>query len=133
MIKGFTCSAFDFLHSGHVVMLKEAKEHCDYLIVGLHTNPQIDRPEKNKPCQSILERYIQLRGCKYIDEIIPYDTEEDLLNLLQIIKPDVRIIGEEYKDKDFTGKELNIPLYYNSRKHNYSSSSLIKRLDDRHN
>lgn len=121
---GFTASAFDFLHSGHIVMLKEAKEQCDYLIVGLHTNPQIDRPEKNKPVQSTLERFLQLEGCKYIDKIIPYDTEEDLYNLLQILKPDIRVIGEEYKNKEFTGKNLPIEIYYNSRKHNYSSSRL---------
>lgn len=132
-IMGFTCSAFDLLHSGHVMMLKEAKEHCDWLVVGLHANPQIDRPKKNKPVQSILERYIQLRGCKYVDEIIPYDTEEDLYNLLQIIKPDIRIIGEEYKDKEYTGKDLPIEIYYNDRKHNYSTTNLRTRLDDTNN
>ena len=126
MITGFTCSAFDFLHAGHVTMLKEAREHCDYLIVGLHTNPQIDRPEKNKPIQSTLERYIQLKGCKFVDEIIPYDTEEDLLNILNIVQPSIRILGEEYKDKEFTGKGL-VPEYFNKRRHSYSSSELRKR------
>ena len=125
---GFTCSAFDFLHTGHVAMLEEAKEHCNYLIVGLHTNPQIDRPHKNKPIQTTFERYYQLKGCKFIDEILPYDTEEDLVNMLKIIKPDVRIIGQEYKDRDFTGKDLPIEIYYNTREHNYSSSDLRKRL-----
>lgn len=124
---GFTCSAFDLLHAGHIVMLEEAKTQCDYLIVGLHTNPQIDRPEKNKPIQSTLERFIQLKGCRFVDEIIPYDTEEDLLNLLKIIQPDVRILGQEYENKDFTGKSLNIPIYYNKRQHSYSSSELRKR------
>lgn len=129
MIKGFTCSAWDLLHAGHIAMLEEAKKQCDYLIVGLHTNPQIDRPEKNKPVQSIFERYLQLTGCKYVDLIVPYDTEEDLYNLLQIIKPDIRIIGEEYKEKKFTGKDLPIEIYYNSRKHNYSSTLLRKKLN----
>lgn len=127
-IRGFTCSCFDFLHAGHVVMLKEAKTQCDYLIVGLQTDPTIDRREKNKPIQTTLERFLQLEGCKYVDEIIPYDTEEDLYNLLQIVRPDVRIIGEEYKTKDFTGKELNIPVYYNKRDHGYSSSKLRQHL-----
>lgn len=128
MIKGFTCSAFDLLHAGHIAMLQEAKEQCDYLIVGLHTNPQIDRPNKNKPVETTLERYIRLKGCKFVDEIIPYDTEQDLLNLLNILQPDVRILGEEYQDKDFTGKDLPIKLYYNKRRHSYSSSELRKRL-----
>jgi glycerol-3-phosphate cytidylyltransferase len=125
---GFTASAFDFLHSGHVAMLEEAKKQCDFLIVGLHTNPQIDRPEKNKPVQSTLERFIQLKGCKYVDEIIPYDTEADLLNLLNMLQPDVRIIGDEYRDKHFTGKELPIDVYYNHRKHTYSSTDFRNRL-----
>jgi len=125
---GFTCSAFDLLHSGHVAMLEEAKTQCDYLIVGLHTNPQIDRPQKNKPVQSTLERFIQLKGSKFVDEIIPYDTEEDLYNLLQIIKPDVRILGEEYRDKAFTGHDLKIETYFNTRRHNYSTTKLRERL-----
>lgn len=128
MIKGFTCGAMDFLHAGHVAMLEEAKTQCDYLIVGLHTNPQIDRPEKNKPIQTTFERYLQLKACKFVDEIIPYDTEEDLINLLQIIKPDLRILSEEYKDKEFTGKDLPIKIYYNTRKYNYSSSSLRRKM-----
>lgn len=127
MIRGFTCSAFDFLHAGHVAMLEEAKEHCQWLIVGLQTNPQIDRPEKSKPTQSTLERYIQLKGCRFVDEIIPYDTEEDLINLLQIVKPDLRILGEEYRGKPFTGYELDIPLHFNKRRHSYSSSKLRKK------
>ena len=128
MIRGFTCSTFDFLHAGHIVMLEEAKTQCDYLIVGLQTDPTIDRLEKNKPVQSTLERWIQLRGCKYVDEIIPYDTEQDLVNLLLILKPDVRIIGSEYKERHFTGDELPIKIYYNQRDHHFSSAELRNRL-----
>lgn len=128
MRRGFTASAFDLLHSGHVAMLEEAKTQCDYLIVGLHTNPQIDRPNKNKPVQSTMDRFIQLKGCRYVDEIIPYDTEADLINLLQMLRPDVRIIGEDYKDKDFTGKDLGIPIYYNKRKHLYSTTALREKI-----
>ncbi len=124
---GFTCSAFDLLHAGHIAMLKEAREQCDFLIVGLHTNPRIDRPKKNKPIQSTFERWYQLKGCKYVNGVIPYDTEEDLVNLLNIIKPDIRILGEEYKDKDFTGKGI-VPEYFNKRRHNYSSSKLRNKL-----
>jgi glycerol-3-phosphate cytidylyltransferase len=126
---GFTCSAFDLLHAGHISMLEEAKSQCDFLVVGLHTDPTIDRPKKNKPIQTILERYIQLEGCRYVDKIIPYDTEDDLINLLMILNPDVRIIGEEYKTKDFTGKDMDIPIYYNRRQHDYSSSALRLRLN----
>jgi len=126
---GFTCSAFDLVHAGHVTMLQEAKSQCDYLIVGLHTNPQIDRPDtKSKPIQSTLERFLQLDACKYVDKIIPYDTEADLLNLLKVIQPDVRILGEEYRGVMFTGRELDIPVYFNKRSHTYSSSELRKRL-----
>jgi glycerol-3-phosphate cytidylyltransferase len=128
MIIGFTCSCFDLLHSGHVLMLQEAKAQCDYLIVGLQTDPTIDRPSKNKPVQSIVERYIQLKAVKYVDEIVPYTTEADLLDLLQALPIDVRIIGEEYRDKDFTGKDLPIKIHYNSRKHRFSSSELRGRL-----
>lgn len=126
-IVGFTCSAFDYLHAGHIAMLEEAKEQCDYLIVGLHTNPQIDRPTKNKPVQSTFERYLQLSACTYVNEIIPYDTEADLVNLLKIVKPDVRILGVEYKDKPFTGHDLPIKCYFNTREHTFSSSELRKR------
>ena len=125
---GFTCSCFDLLHSGHVLMLQEAKLHCDYLIVGLQTDPSIDRPEKNKPFQSIVERYIQLKAVKYVDEIIPYSSETDLLDLLQALPINVRIIGEEYQDVEFTGKDLPIEIFYNSRKHRFSSSELRRRL-----
>ena len=115
---GITFSSFDLFHSGHVAMLKEAKSKCDYLMVGLQTDPTIDRPEKNKPIQSVFERYVQLEGCKYIDEVIPYATEQDLIDILLTYKVDVRFIGEEYQGKEFTGKQLcidkgiNIPVSY---------------------
>ena len=124
MITGFTCSCFDLLHAGHILMLEEAKLQCDRLVVGLQTDPTIDRPTKNKPIQSVTERYIQLAAVKYVDEIIPYSTEQDLSNLLKALPIDIRIIGEDYRDKDFTGKELNIPLYYNKREHDWSTSAL---------
>lgn len=117
----------DLCHAGHLAMLEEAKTQCDYLIVALHTNPQIDRPTKNKPVESVFERWMRLAACKWVDEIIPYDTEEDLVNLLKVIKPDIRILSEEYKDKEFTGKGL-VPEYFNSRSHNYSTTALRKRL-----
>ena len=125
---GITFSTFDLLHAGHIKMLEEAKQQCDYLIVGLQTDPTLDRPEKNKPTQTIVERYIQLKGCKFVDEIVPYATEQDLLDVLQSFKIDVRIVGDEYKSKDFTGKkyceENGIDLYYNSRSHRFSSTAL---------
>ena len=132
MRTGITFSTFDLLHSGHVQMLREAKEHCDYLIVGLQTDPTIDRPEKNKPVQTIVERYIQLSGVKCVDEIVPYEVESDVEDLLKLFLPDVRIIGEDYRFKDFTGKdlcrELNIEVIYNSRKHRFSTSGLRERV-----
>ena len=125
---GFTCGAFDLLHAGHVLMLKEAKSVCDKLVVGLQIDPSIDRPEKNVPIQDLQERYTQLEAVKYIDEIVIYETESDLLGLLVEIKPDVRILGADHKGKEFTGKELEIELYFNSRNHSYSSSDLRKRI-----
>ena len=126
---GFTCSTFDLFHAGHMMMLKEAKTKCDYLVVGLQTDPTIDRPDtKNKPIQSLFERYVQLQSCRYIDEIVPYSTEKELMDILLSYPIDVRIIGEEYKDKHFTGRELDIPIYYNSRKHSFSSSGLRQRV-----
>lgn len=125
---GFTCSCFDLFHAGHVMMLKEAKTQCDYLIVGLQTDPTIDRPQKNKPIQSILERYIQLDACKYVDQIVPYATEKDLLDLLTSYPIDVRIIGEEYKNQQFTGFNLPIAVYFNSRQHSFSSTELRTRI-----
>ena len=129
---GITFSTFDLFHAGHVKMLEEAKSKCDYLIVGLQLDPSIDRSKKNKPTQSIIERYVQLRGCKYIDEIIPYVSENDLIDVLSSFKIDLRIIGEEYKDKVFTGKDYcvnnGIEIYYNKREHRFSSSSLRKQV-----
>lgn len=132
---GFTASSFDLLHAGHVQMLREAKEQCDYLVVGLQTDPTIDRADKNQPVQTIVERYTQLKGVRYVDEIIPYSTEKDLEDILTMYKIDVRILGEEYKEKDFTGKDIckkrGILLYFNKRDHRFSSSDLRKRVADR--
>ena len=132
---GITFSAFDLLHAGHIKMLEEAKGQCDYLIAGLQTDPTIDRPEKNRPTQSIVERYIQLKGCKYVDEIIPYATEQDLEDILRSFKIDVRIVGDEYKDKNFTGRSYceskGIKLFFNIRDHRFSSSSLRKEVTEK--
>ena len=129
---GITFSSFDLLHPGHVLMLKEAKNQCDYLIVGLQLDPSIDRSNKNSPSQSIIERYIQLKGSKYGDEIVPYVSEQDITDILQSFKIDVRIIGDEYQDKNFTGRgyceEKGIEIYYNSRDHRFSSSGLRKQV-----
>lgn len=133
MIRGITFSAFDLLHSGHIAMLEEAKSQCDYLVVGLHTDPTIDRPHKNKPVQTTYERFVQLKGCKFVDEIIPYDTEEDLINLLQMTKPDIRFIGEDYRGHSFTGNNLPIPIVYTSRRHNFSTSALRNRCTQSNN
>ena len=103
---GFTCSTFDLLHAGHVQMLREAKEQCDYLICGLQVDPSVDRKEKNSPVQTLVERYSQLHACRYVDEIIPYQTEEDLEDILRMYHLDVRILGEEYRERDFTGKNI---------------------------
>lgn len=134
---GITFSAFDLLHAGHIKMLEEAKRQCDYLIVGLQTDPTLDRPEKNKPTQTVVERYIQLKGCKFVDEIVPYATEQDLEDILRSFKIDVRILGDEYKDKNFTGRAYceskGIELYYNRRDHRFSSSTLRKEVADKEN
>lgn len=127
---GITFSTFDLLHAGHIMMLEEAKRQCDYLICGLQMDPTLDRPEKNAPTQTVVERYIQLRGCQYVDEIVPYSTEQDLEDILRAFKLDVRIVGDEYEDRDFTGRayceEAGIELYFNSRDHRFSSSGLRK-------
>ena len=129
---GITFSTFDLLHAGHVKMLEEAKRQCDYLIVGLQLDPSMDRQEKNVPTQSIVERYIQVKGCKHVDEIVPYVYEKDLEDILRSFKIDVRIIGDEYKEKNFTGRdyceEKGIDIYYNSRDHSFSSSGLRKKV-----
>jgi len=133
MKTGFTCSCFDLFHAGHIMMLKEAKSVCDYLIVGLQTDPTIDRPEKNKPIQSVFERFVQLEACKYVDEVIVYATEKDLLDILHSYPINVRIVGDEYREKDFTGKDLeNIEMHYNRRKHSFSTTELRKRVIDRY-
>lgn len=127
---GITFSAFDLLHAGHIKMLEDAKRQCDFLICGLQTDPTLDRPEKNKPTQTVVERYIQLKGCKYVDQIVPYATEQDLEDILRSFKIDVRIVGDEYREKNFTGRvyceENGIELYFNNRDHRFSSSGLRK-------
>jgi glycerol-3-phosphate cytidylyltransferase len=129
MKTGFTCSTFDLFHAGHVMMLKEAKTQCDYLIVGLQIDPTIDRPGiKNKPVQSVLERFIQVKACMYVDEIIPYATEKELMDILTSYQIDVRIIGEEYRDKQFTGYQLPMSVYFNSRQHSFSTTELRQRV-----
>ena len=132
---GITFSTFDLLHAGHIAMLSEAKNHCDYLICGLQTDPTIDRPDtKNKPIQSIVERQIQLSACRYVDEVVVYQTEQDLIDLLLILPLDVRILGVEYQDKEFTGRwegeQRGIELVFNGRDHSFSSSSLRKRVSE---
>ena len=129
---GFTCSAFDLLHAGHVQMLRDAKEQCDYLICGLQIDPSLDRLTKNSPIQTIVERYTQLKAVRYVDEIIPYLTEKDLEDVLSMYHIDVRILGMEYKDRDFTGKDIckerGITFYFNKRDHRFSSTDLRDRL-----
>lgn len=130
---GFTCSTFDLLHAGHITMLKEAKNQCDYLICGLQTDPTIDRPtSKNKPIQSLVERYIQLEAVKYVDQIVVYQTEKDLEDLLLTLDIDVRIVGEEYLNVNFTGKDIckqrGIELYFNKREHSFSTTELRERI-----
>ena len=126
---GIVASCFDLFHAGHILMLMEAKDHCDRLVVALQSDPTIDRPEKNKPVQGLSERYIQLEACKYVDQIVPYDTEADLYNLLAGLDWDVRFLGMDYIDRtDFTGYDLDIPIHYCSRRHNYSSSGLRERI-----
>ena len=129
---GFTASTFDLLHAGHVAMLREAKSHCDYLICGLQIDPSVDRSEKNSPVQSIVERYTQLSAIRYVDEIIVYASEKDLTDILELYTIHVRILGDEYKDKEFTGRErcetLGIKLHFNSRNHRFSTTDLRKRI-----
>jgi glycerol-3-phosphate cytidylyltransferase len=126
---GIVASCFDLFHAGHILMLMEAKDHCDRLIVALQSDPSVDRPDKNKPVQALSERYIQLEACKYVDQIVPYDTEADLYNLLAGYDWDVRFLGMDYIDRtEFTGSDLDIPIHYCSRRHNYSSSDLRERI-----
>jgi len=132
---GITFSTFDLLHAGHVAMLRDAKNQCDYLIVGLQSDPTIDRPDtKNKPVQTMFERYLQLKAVEYVDEVIPYQTEQDLEDILQTLNINVRILGEEYRDKDFTGKDTckrrDIKLYFNKRDHRFSTTDLRNRISN---
>jgi len=132
---GFNCSSFDLFHAGHVTMLKMEKGMCDYLKIALQVDPTVDRPGiKNKPVQSVYERYVQLQGCKYVDEILVYETEEDLLNLIQTQIIHIRFLSEEYMDRDFTGKQYcidhNIELFFHPRKHKYSSTEIRNRVYD---
>ena len=133
---GITFSTFDLLHAGHIGMLREAKANCDYLVVGLQSDPTIDRPDtKNKPVQTMVERYAQLNALKLVDEIVPYQTEQDVIDILELFQLDVRFLGEEYKLTDFTGKDVcqqrGIELHFNKRDHRFSSSDLRKRVCDR--
>ena len=128
MITGFTCGSFDLLHAGHVLMLREASGQCDKLVVGLQTDPSVDRKSKNAPIQSLEERYIQLEAVKYVDSVIVYETEEDLLSLIKELNPDVRILGADHEGKEFTGHNLKIDNYFNSRDHSWSSSDLRRRI-----
>ena len=130
MTTGFTCSTFDLFHAGHIMMLREAKEKCDYLIVGLQTDPTIDRPQKNKPVQSVFERFIQLKACVYVDEVVVYATEKELQDILLSYPIDIRILGEEYRDKEFTGYDIPMEYYFNERKHSFSTTELRQRVVD---
>ena len=129
MKKGFTCSCFDLMHPGHIKMLQDARDQCDYLIVGLQEDPTIDRPDtKNKPIQTMEERYIMLSAVRFIDEIMLYKTEDDLYSYLKKNKPDIRILGADYEGKDFTGKDLGIDIYYHKRDHDWSSTEMRQRI-----
>jgi glycerol-3-phosphate cytidylyltransferase len=128
---GFTAGAFDLCHAGHMMMFEEAREQCDYLIVGLHSDPSLDRPDtKNKPIMSVEERLIILKSIRYIDEIVVYDTEADLLKILteNPYNIDIRVLGVEYKEKPYTGRDLPVPVYYNTRDHGYSTTELRQRV-----
>ena len=134
---GITFSTFDLLHAGHIAMLAEAKSVCDYLICGLHVDPQVERPNKNQPIQSVVERYIQLSSVQYVNEVIPYNLEKDLHDILLTYPINVRIIGSDYKDTEFSGKDIcltkGIEIYYNKRSHNFSSTELRKRIQQAEN
>ena len=134
---GIVFSTFDLLHAGHIGMLREAKDNCDYLICGLQTDPNVNRPEKNKPVQTLVERYAQLNAVKFVDEIVPYETESDVLDILELFDLNVRFLGEEYREKEFTGKDIcrkrGIQLHFNKRDHRFSSSGLRKRVVEREN
>ena len=125
---GFTCGAFDLLHAGHALMLQEAKAQCDFLVVAVQSDPSLDRTEKNTPVQSYDERITMVSSIKFVDEVILYDTEEDLFNLLKELKPNIRIVGADWEGKKFTGSDLSIPIYFNSRNHGWSTSDLRRRV-----
>lgn len=128
---GFTCSTFDLFHAGHIIMLEEAKNQCDFLIVGLQTDPTIDRPNtKNKPIQGVFERWAQLKACKFVDQIIPYSTEKELRDILLSFTINVRVLGEEYEGKEFTGHDIPMEFYFNKRRHSFSTSELRQRVMD---
>ena len=133
---GFTCSSFDLLHPGHVVMLKDCKNVCDYLIVGLQIDPTVDRKEKNKPIQTLKERSFMIRSIKHVDEVVKYETEAELYDLIKDLNPDVRILGTDWQDKEFTGHDLDIPIYWHKRDHDWSTTALRNRIyyaeKDRH-
>jgi glycerol-3-phosphate cytidylyltransferase len=137
LIIGLTASTFDLLHAGHIEMLREAKSQCDYLICALQIDPSVDRPEKNKPVQTVVERYTQLDAVKFVDEIIPYLHESDLEDILQMRSITVRVLGDEYRERDFTGRDIckarDIDLYFNNRDHRFSSSDLRRRVAEREN
>jgi glycerol-3-phosphate cytidylyltransferase len=136
-IIGIVASTFDLLHAGHIMMLREAKQKCDHLICALQVDPTVDRKEKNAPIQSLVERYVQLSAVRYVDEIVVYQTEKDLEDILELYPLDVRILGEEYRDKDFTGREIckrrGIHIHFNKRSHRFSSSDLRKRVAEKEN
>ena len=136
-IVGITFSTFDLLHAGHIGMLREAKDNCEYLICGLQVDPSLDRPEKNKPVQTLVERYAQLNAVKFVDEIVPYQSEQDVNDILQLFDLDIRFLGEEYRENEFTGKDIcrkrGIQLLFNKRDHRFSSSDLRKRVAEREN
>lgn len=125
---GIVASCFDLFHSGHIIMLEEAKQHCDHLIVALQTDPTIDRPEKNKPVQTVFERFVQVKACRFVDEIVVYATESELRDILLSYPIDVRVLGEEYQGKEFTGHDIPMEFYFNKRRHSFSSSSLRERV-----
>ena len=132
MKKGITFGAFDLFHAGHVLMLQEAKTVCDYLIVCIQTDPSFDRNSKNTPVQSLLEREIQITACRYVDEVMVYDTEADLIEILDSVEWDVRILGDEYQNRDFTGRDKYLEkCYFNKRPHTFSSSELRERVAEK--
>ena len=131
MRTGFTCSTFDLFHAGHILMLEEAKKQCDFLIIGLQTDPTIDRPDtKNKPIQGVFERWAQLKACKFVDQIIPYSSEKELRDILLSFPISVRILGEEYEGKEFTGHDIPMEFYFNKRRHSFSTTELRQRVVD---